>query len=134
MLSQDRAELLGKIGEINRDGVPENVRIDGIVAVDEAVSHTDHLPPGQVGAGLSAFVEHAACSLTDNFDETLQRQIQDPVTFYLPAFFGFDHPDGLVRIGQHVGQGSDISVMQNKPPRPLKAPALGSAHVIPWQC
>jgi len=65
-------QLIQQIGQSSLRGIPDNIEIDGEIAVSNAIAHAAHLAPGQLGVSvdeLRALVHQLSRRFADN-DET----------------------------------------------------------------
>jgi hypothetical protein len=66
--------------QINCDNLPEDIKIDRVVAVNEPVAQPYDLGPGDPGSLGPIFLGNAAGSFSDDLEQPDQRQLQQPVT------------------------------------------------------
>jgi hypothetical protein len=64
---------------------PENIHINGIVAMNQPMTKTDNLRPGNGGGFLSGVNGNLAGRLADNFQEPDQGQTENPVCIEVGA-------------------------------------------------
>src|SRR3989442_5065042 len=65
--------------QIASDNLPENIKINGVITVDESIAKTYYLGPGDLRIGGPLFSWNPSGSLADDFHKPDQCQIEESV-------------------------------------------------------
>lgn len=78
-------ELLDQIRQIKAHDVPEDVEVNLVVPVDQAVPHPHNLTPWDGRMGATELIRELARGLADDLDQSGQRQVEKAVGVQIGA-------------------------------------------------
>jgi len=83
---------------------PEDIHIHEIIAVDEAVSHSNDFRPRDVCMFSLDLKRNMTCSFPYQFDQVSDSQTKDFVLFEIPFAFALSEADCLASEIPHVSE------------------------------
>ncbi len=85
--------------------LPEDIKINLIVAVDQPVSQAHDLRPGNFWEARAFFFGNPVGRLADNLKQAHQSKIEQAILIQVGAFSVLKQLDGFPRVVEHMAQG-----------------------------
>jgi hypothetical protein len=86
--------------------LPEDIKINLIVAVDQPVSQAHDLRPGNFWEARAFFFGNPVGRFADNLKQPNQSEIEQTVLIQVSAFSVLNQLDSFPRVVEHVAQGN----------------------------
>jgi hypothetical protein len=87
---------------VTLDDVPDNLEIDIIITMDDAVPHPRHAFPRDIWIFLTHLLRQAFCCFANDFQGSYNRKIDPEIAFELRLAYPFEQGLSLVHTIQNV--------------------------------
>ena len=108
LVSNDLFQLLYERREVCLDNLPQDIEIDLIVAVSQAVARCDDSRPRDVRVSLLCLLGNAVCCFADNLNQFLHGELKNPVIREVLQTSLAGQVDGFPGVDEHIDQAYPV--------------------------
>ena len=119
-----RAVIKGR--QIRSEDRPKDIKVDGVIPVNDPVAHADGFTPWHLGMAGPEIIRNAIRRLADLFHQADERHIQVPVGMKILAGSSPNHFHCVARVVQHVPHSRYRIMRRHKVPRGVRGLPAGN--------
>lgn len=94
-----------------RNGLPDDIQINIEIAVDESISHANHIIPGYCHAVLPRTGTYTACCFANNLEVSQDRKDKHPITIKICTSLAGREFESLGRCIPYVLKSDKVSLV-----------------------